>query len=77
MNVSNKATRFLQRNLQNCSQALKELSFKQFILPVLQYAAAAWDPYQLKVISKLEMIQHRAVRFVLGREIYEIVLVKC
>ena len=26
----------------------KELSYKQFILPVLEYAAAIWDPYHLK-----------------------------
>ena len=65
--VCNKATRligFLQRNLRNCSRAL---SYKQFILPVLEYAAAIWDPYHLKDINKIEMIQHRAARFVLNR----------
>jgi len=36
-------------------------------LPVLEYAAAAWDPYHLKDISKLEIVQHRAARFVLNR----------
>ena len=68
--VCNKATRligFLQRNLRSCSRALKELSYKQFILPVLEYAAAIWDPYHLKDINKIEMIQHRAARFVLNR----------
>ena len=68
--VCNKATRlivFLQRNLRNYSCALKELSYKQFILPVLKYAAAIWDPYHLKDINKIEMIQHRTARFVLNR----------
>ena len=68
--VCNKATRligFLQRNLRNCSRALKELSYKQFILLVLEYAAEIWDPYHLKDINKIEMIQHRAARFVLSR----------
>ena len=35
---------FLKRNLRNCSQALKELIYKQFILPVLEYTVAVWDP---------------------------------
>ena len=67
--VCNKATRligFLQRNLRNCSSALKELSYKQSILPVLEYAAAIWEPYHLKDINEIEMIQHRAARFVLN-----------
>ena len=37
-----KATRlidFLQQNLCNCSKKLKELSYKQFVLPVLEYAS--------------------------------------
>ena len=66
--VCNKATRligFLQRNLRNCSRALKELSYKQFILPVL-LQFAIWDPCHLKDINKIEMIQHRAARFVLN-----------
>jgi len=63
-NICNKETRligFLQRNLQNFSQIFQELSFKQFILPVLEYAGAAWNPYHLKDISKLEVVQHRFV----------------
>ena len=43
--VCNKATRFLQCNLRNCSRALKELSYKQFILPVLEYAAAIFGTH--------------------------------
>ena len=57
---------FLQRNLRNCPRTLKELSYKQFVLPVLDYAASIWDPYHHKNINKIEMIQHRAARFVLG-----------
>ena len=44
-----------------------ELSYKQFILPVLEYAVAVWDPYHLKDTNKMEMVQHRAARFVLNR----------
>jgi len=63
--VCNKATRIL--TTQNCSRPLKDLSYRQFILPVLEYAAAIWDSYHLTDINKIEMIQHRAARFVLNR----------
>ena len=67
--VCSKAMRligFLQRNLRNCSKELKELSYKQFVLPILEYASTVWDPYHLCNVNKIEMIQHRAARFVLG-----------
>ena len=57
--VCSKATRligFLQRNLRNCPRELKELSFKQFVLPVLDYGASIWDPYHYNNINKIEMI---------------------
>ena len=67
--VCSKATRtlnFLHRNLRNCPKNLKELRYKQFVLPVLEYAATIWDPYHQNDISKIEMIQHRAACFVLS-----------
>ena len=57
----------LNRNLRICSKAVKELSYKQFALPVLDYASSIWDPYHQNQITKLEMIQHRAARFVLNQ----------
>ena len=65
-------TGFLQHNLRNCSKELKELSYKQFVLLILEYAATVRDPYHLCNVNKIEMIQHRAARFVLGEEILEI-----
>ena len=58
---------FLNRNLHTCSKELKELSYKQFVLPVLDYASSIWDPYHQNQINKLEMIQHRAARYVLNQ----------
>ena len=55
---------FLNRNLHICS---KELNYKQFVLPVLDYASSIWDPYHQNQINKLEMIQHRAARYVLNQ----------
>ena len=36
-----KLIEFSNRNLNTCS---KELSYKQFVLPVLDYASSTWDP---------------------------------
>ena len=47
---------FLNRNLRACSKPLKELSYKQFVLPILDYASSVWDPYHQGNINKLEMI---------------------
>ena len=58
---------FLNYNLHTCSKELKELSYKQFVLPVLDYASSIWDPYHQNQINELEMIQHRAARYVLNQ----------
>ena len=52
--------RFLNRNLHACSKESKELSYKQFVLPVLDYASSIWDPYHRNQVNRLEMVQHRA-----------------
>ena len=76
--VCSKVTRligFLQHNLRSCSKELKELSYKQFVLPILEYITTVWDPYHLHNINKIEMIKHRAACFVPvapGEEILEI-----
>ena len=58
---------FLNHNLHTCLKELKELSYKQFVLPVLDYASSIWDPYHQNKINKLEMIQHRAACYVLNQ----------
>ena len=55
--VCSKAMRligFLQRNLRNCSEELKELSYKQFVLPIIEYACTVWDPYHICNVKKLK-----------------------
>jgi len=60
---------FLNRNLRACSKLSKELSYQQFVLPILDYAASVWDPYHQGNINKLEMIQHTRASFVLNHAI--------
>ena len=65
--ITNQLLGFLQHNLQGCSRTLKEQSYKQLILPTVKYCSAIWDPHHQNAIHQLEMIQHRAARFVLNR----------
>ena len=68
--ICNKANRLLgllRRNLYHCPSYLKEHAYKQIVLPSTDYCSTIWDPYQQTSIHKLEMIQHRAARFVLNK----------
>ena len=52
--ISNKVNRllaFLNRNLPRANQCLQEYSYKQLVLPVLDYCATIWDPYYQKSIQ--------------------------
>ena len=59
---------FLKRNLYNAPIQIKEHLYKQLLLPSIEYYSAIWDPYRQTTVNKLEMIQHRAARFVHGTD---------
>ena len=72
-NIVCKATRLLnlcRRNLYMCPMEIKETAYKTLVLPHLSYASAAWSPFTAKNINKVEQIQRRAARFVLGNYTY-------
>lgn len=46
--------------------ALREKAYKATVRPQLEYAAPVWDPHTQDDISKIEMVQRRAARWVLG-----------
>lgn len=54
---------FLRRNLYNCTKEVRERSYNTFVLPTLQYASAAWDPYLEGDVKHLERVQRRGARF--------------
>jgi hypothetical protein len=58
---------FLKRNIKTSSPHTRELAYKTLVRPLLEYSAIVWDPYQKFLIHKIEMVQHRAVRFILQK----------
>ena len=40
------------------------MAFKTICRSLLEYASAVWDPYKVKHITQLEMVQNRAIRFI-------------
>ena len=66
-NKANKTIGFLKCNLHHCPKHLCELAYKQFVIPVLEYCLPIWDPYHQSYIDQIEMVQHRAARFVTGK----------
>ena len=70
VNITNKANRtlgFLRRNLRIGSSRLKTSAYNTLMRPSLEYGCTVWDPFTQDNINKIEMIQRRAVRFVLKK----------
>ena len=71
--IVSKATKLLnlcRRNLHMCSPELKEIAYKALVRPHLEYASPAWSPHTQRNIDKIESVQTRAARFVLGNYTY-------
>ena len=45
---------------------MREYSYKQLVLPVLDYCATIWDQYYHNAAHRIEMLQNRAACFVLN-----------
>ena len=66
--ISTKATwvlNFVHRNIYRCTGTpeAKELAYTCLVHPLMEFAVPAWDPYRVKDINKLEMVQRHAARF--------------
>ena len=57
---------FLNRNIRSCPRQIKASCFTTLARPIMEYASAVWDPETKHNISKLEMVQRKAARFVMG-----------
>ena len=63
---ANRSLWFLRRNLWRCPVLVKQQMYFALVRPLLEYASSVWDPHTTSDIQKLEMVQRRAARFVLG-----------
>jgi hypothetical protein len=64
---ANRALGFVRRQLGKCSTMVKLKAYTTLVRPHLEYASAAWDPNTDTHIAQIEMVQHRAARFILSR----------
>jgi hypothetical protein len=54
--------RFIKRNVKTNSIKTKELAYKTYVRPKVEYCSVVWDPWQKQQINQIEMIQRRAAR---------------
>ena len=57
---------FLKRNLKNCPAHMRNIAYLSFVRSGLEYCSTIWDPYDDVDIDAVEMVQHRAVRWIHG-----------
>lgn len=55
---------FLRRNLKNCPQRLKKMSYVTLIRSMLEYSSPVWDPHLRKDVDAVERVQRRAARWI-------------
>ena len=54
----------LRRNLSTCDRRVEEAPYLGLVIPFLEYASQAWDPYTDNLSNEIEILQRRAARFV-------------
>ena len=63
---ANSTRAFLQRNLRAAPIHVKTKAYNTFIRPSVEYCSTVWSPHQKDLIKKLEGVQCRSARFVMG-----------
>ena len=66
-NICSKANSMLgllRRVLSGCSMDVKLKAYTTLAPPQLEYACSVWNPYTKHNIHQIELVQHRAARFV-------------
>ena len=58
------ALKFVKRNIQTNIHKIGETAYGTCVRPLLEYSATVWDPWQKKYINQIEMVEHRAVRYI-------------
>jgi len=63
---ANRMLGLLRSTLTDAPSEIKKLAYTSLCRPLLEYASEVWDPYIKKHTHDLEMVQNRAVRFILN-----------
>ena len=63
---ANSVLAFLRRNFRLYQCKIKSDVYLTYVRPILEYAVSVWAPHTKRSIYKLESIQRRAARFVMG-----------
>ena len=65
--ITSKANRtlgFVKRNVKTRNESVKELAYKTLVRPQVEYDSSVWNLHTKENVSKIEMIQRRAARWV-------------
>ena len=65
---ANNTTAFRRRNLPSCPPDIRATCYKAFVRPPpqLEYASSIWDAHTQSNVNKIEVVQRKAARFVIG-----------
>ena len=64
---SNRLLGLLKRTFGSHSKALFT-GYRAMICPILEYACQAWNPHQAYLIEKVECVQRKVSRWIIGKE---------
>ena len=65
-NKANSTVGLLRRVLPDCSTDVKSKAYTTLVHPQLEYACSVGNPYTKWNIHQIELVKHRAARFVFG-----------
>ena len=67
LSKANRTLGFVKINVKTKNQSVKELAYKTFVRPKVEYASTVWSPYADKHIDQIEMVQRRVAQWVSNR----------
>ncbi|KAK3103099.1 hypothetical protein FSP39_016427 [Pinctada imbricata] len=54
------------KNIYQCPKEIKVLCYNTLVRPIMEYGGIIWGPSTAHNINRLEMVQRRAARFIMG-----------
>ena len=64
---ANSTLGFLLRNLRISNEQTKLAAYFSMVNPIIEYCSTVWSPHTKEYVSKVEMVQRRAARYVTNR----------